>query len=59
MEAMLRLPKSVSEDAKRELVEELISRLSLTACADTVVGDKKTRGLSGGIRSSLASPLLR
>lgn len=48
MEAKLRLPKETSNEAKEQLVEELITRLSLKACADTVVGDKKTRGLSGG-----------
>eukprot|EP00951_Prasinocladus_malaysianus_P012123 scaffold90212_cov48-Prasinocladus_malaysianus.AAC.1 len=54
MEAKLRLPKSTSSDVKEKLVEGLITRLSLTSCADTVVGDKKTRGLSGGEKKRLA-----
>jgi len=54
MEAKLRLPKEVSEASKEQLVEELIARLSLKTCADTIVGDNKTRGLSGGEKKRLS-----
>jgi len=54
MEAKLRLPRGVSTEEKEALVEALITRLSLTSCADTPVGDNKTRGLSGGEKKRLS-----
>lgn len=46
--AALRLPKTVSEKTKRELVEYMLIRLGLTKCADTEVGSPLRRGISGG-----------
>ena len=48
MAAQLRLPADMPAAEKEELTESLIKRLGLTNAADTVVGDAKTRGLSGG-----------
>lgn len=51
MACSLRLPASA---AKEEAVEELIRKLGLTSCADSFVGDAKTRGLSGGEKKRLS-----
>ncbi len=48
MAAELRLPKSVGPADRQRCVAEVITRLGLGASADTIVGDAKTRGLSGG-----------
>ena len=36
------------------MVEELIGKLGLTKAADTIVGDAKVRGISGGERKRLS-----
>ncbi|KAJ1925810.1 hypothetical protein IWQ60_004328 [Tieghemiomyces parasiticus] len=49
--ATLKLPsKNYSIEAKRARVEEVIKALRLDRCADTVIGDSYTRGVSGGER---------
>ncbi|KAK9823842.1 hypothetical protein WJX72_005871 [[Myrmecia] bisecta] len=53
MAAHLRMGDA-SQGSKEALVERLISRLGLAKAADTVVGDKKTRGLSGGEKKRLS-----
>lgn len=46
--AQLRLPESVSLEAKQAKVEEIIKLLGLEKCADTLVGSDLERGISGG-----------
>ena len=48
MAAELRLPQSMSPEAKARYVGQLVALLGLAKCKDTRVGDAKTRGLSGG-----------
>ena len=52
--ARLRLPRSMPLATKRAKVIELMDQLGLTKAADTVVGDAKTRGISGGERKRLS-----
>ena len=54
MSALLRLPKTVSVEEKNERVEKVISILNLQKCADTIVGDEQTKGVSGGERKRTA-----
>eukprot|EP00752_Nemacystus_decipiens_P009766 g8722.t1 len=54
MAARLRLPRSMSLEDKTAMVDELISKLGLSKVADTIVGDEKTRGISGGERKRLS-----
>ncbi|KAK9866000.1 hypothetical protein WJX84_002019 [Apatococcus fuscideae] len=63
--AELRLGVSQSTSHSQNVVDDILKRLGLTASADTVVGDAKTRGLSGGEKKRLSiaceligSPLL-
>ncbi|GFO17676.1 ATP-binding cassette sub-family g member 2, partial [Plakobranchus ocellatus] len=48
--ASLRLPSSLSREAKRNKVQDVISELGLEKCADTKIGDGISRGVSGGER---------
>lgn len=52
--AALRLPKSATEDEREAAIEEALTTLDLRAVADTIVGDKKTRGISGGEKKRLS-----
>ena len=54
MAARLRLPRDMPDGEKEALTEGLLKRLGLTGAAETVVGDEKTRGLSGGERKRLS-----
>ena len=54
MAAHLRMPAAVPASEKDALVESLIKRLGLVKAADTVVGDAKARGLSGGEKKRLS-----
>ncbi len=54
MAAHLRMPGKASTAEKGALVEGLIKQLGLTKSADTIVGDKKKRGLSGGEKKRLS-----
>ncbi len=63
--AELRLGTSQGSQQCQEVVTDILKRLGLTNSADTVVGDAKTRGLSGGEKKRLSigceligSPLL-
>lgn len=60
MAARLRLPPSLTLREKTSLVDRLLKRLGLAKAADTIVGDDKVRGISGGEkkRLSLACELL-
>ncbi|KAL3923923.1 MAG: hypothetical protein SGILL_001357 [Bacillariaceae sp.] len=50
----LKLGSLISKKAQAQRVEELIEELNLEKAADTVVGDEKVRGISGGERRRLA-----
>lgn len=54
MAAELRLPTAMPTDRKRAYVDNLINILGLAKSADTMVGDAKTRGLSGGEKKRLS-----
>jgi len=51
--ARLRLPRSVKLKENKRIVDELMEKLGLTKSADTIVGDQKIRGISGGERKRL------
>ena len=46
--AELKLPPTFSKAQKEERVENVIRELGLESCADTVIGDRLHRGISGG-----------
>ena len=46
--AQLRLPPSISQEERKQLVEEVILELSLKEAADTRIGNHEHRGCSGG-----------
>ena len=48
--ANLRLPRNVSSEAKKAIVDEVIDQLGLEKCADSKVGTEFRRGISGGER---------
>ena len=50
----LKLGSRMSKKRRDELVEELISEVRLESSADTIVGDSKVRGISGGERRRLS-----
>jgi ABC-type multidrug transport system ATPase subunit len=53
-QAWLRLPQKMNYDQREEVVEKLLKELQLVKCADTLVGDENTRGLSGGERKRVS-----
>ncbi|POG62577.1 hypothetical protein GLOIN_2v1757928 [Rhizophagus irregularis DAOM 181602=DAOM 197198] len=58
--ARLRLPREVPRRDKLKQVENIMELLNLTKCANTIIGDHMTRGVSGGERkrANIASELL-
>jgi len=48
--ADLRLPKSTTTEKKIQIVDDIIKRLGLSSCEDTMVGGGRLRGVSGGER---------
>jgi ABC-type cobalamin/Fe3+-siderophores transport system ATPase subunit len=54
MTAALRLPKNTTEEEREAAVEEVLTTLDLRNVEGTVVGDKKTRGVSGGEKKRLS-----
>ncbi|GMM32133.1 hypothetical protein DAMA08_048780 [Martiniozyma asiatica (nom. inval.)] len=52
--AELKLPKLTSKQQRKKLVEEIILQLGLKECSDTLVGDNRNKGLSGGERRRLS-----
>lgn len=52
--ARLRLGPESSQESAQTIVEDLIQKLGLTKSADTIVGNAKVRGLSGGERKRLS-----
>lgn len=63
--AMMRLPATMSHEAKLARVAEVMEQLGLTHVQHTVIGSEETRGISGGERKRvnigielLAQPLI-
>ncbi|XP_042462143.1 ABC transporter G family member 7-like [Zingiber officinale] len=52
--AELQLPQTLSAEKKNKYVSSLLFRLGLVNCADSIVGDSKVRGISGGEKKRLA-----
>ena len=52
--ARLRLPASVPADEKVRRVDAILTKLSLVKAADTIIGDARRRGISGGERKRLS-----
>lgn len=52
--AELQLPKTWTVKARERYVQELLYRLGLVTCAETIVGDAKVRGISGGEKKRLS-----
>lgn len=50
LSASFYLPLSMPESEKTNLVNKLIAELGLAKAASTIIGDEKTRGVSGGER---------
>lgn len=48
--AKMRLPREVSDDTKKALMEEIIRELGLTKAENTFIGNEFKRGVSGGER---------
>ncbi|KAI3897407.1 hypothetical protein MKW92_040205 [Papaver armeniacum] len=48
--ALLRLPKTLSKQEKKERAMDVISELGLERCQDTMIGGSFVRGVSGGER---------
>jgi hypothetical protein len=54
MSALLRLPKNVLTEEKMEQVDKMIKLLGLEKAANTIIGDAKNKGISGGERKRTA-----
>ena len=52
--AFFRLSSNISQTKKLGYVEKVLSELGLEACADTIIGNETTRGISGGERKRVA-----
>ncbi|XP_020673849.1 ABC transporter G family member 7 isoform X1 [Dendrobium catenatum] len=52
--AELQLPEFASVEKRDKYVNELLFRLGLINCADSIVGDAKVRGISGGEKKRLS-----
>ncbi|KAL2904733.1 ABC transporter G family member 7 [Bienertia sinuspersici] len=52
--AELQLPQISSAGARDEYVNDLLCKLGLVSCADSIVGDAKVRGISGGEKKRLS-----
>eukprot|EP00741_Cyanophora_paradoxa_P007497 tig00001130_g7252.t1 len=48
--ALLRLPRTLTKQAKRARVQEVMGALGLLKCAHTIIGNAFMRGVSGGER---------
>jgi len=52
--AKLRLPSSVKLSEKKRIVDDIIMQLGLNGCRDTRIGDRDSRGISGGERKRVS-----
>jgi ABC-type glutathione transport system ATPase component len=50
----LKIGSLVSKKARDDMVDELLEEVGLTQAANTIVGDQKVRGISGGERKRLS-----
>ena len=48
--ANLRLPKGYSKDQRLERVEEVLELMGISYCKETIIGDSRRKGISGGER---------
>ena len=48
--AQFLLPSNLSEEKRESVVVSVINDLGLSSCKDTMIGDEKVRGVSGGER---------
>ena len=48
--AHFQLSSKLSDEDKEKYVDSIIAELGLNKCKDTIIGDAKTRGVSGGER---------
>lgn len=55
--ALLRLPKSVSAEERRNRVEDIIALLHLESCQHTRIGSPLRKGISGGERKRTAAAM--
>ncbi|GMG13582.1 unnamed protein product [Aspergillus oryzae] len=46
--AGLRLPRWITKEQRYSKVDSIIRTMGLTSCAETIVGDRKQKGISGG-----------
>lgn len=52
--ALLRMDKSYTKEMRLERIEEVLTELNLKKCQDTLIGDVRIRGISGGERKRLS-----
>lgn len=52
--ALLRLPRHLSNQDKREYADAIIAELGLTRCRNTIIGGPLLRGVSGGERKRVS-----
>ncbi|KAJ4794289.1 ABC-2 type transporter family protein [Rhynchospora pubera] len=50
----LQLPDTFSPESKQKYINDLLFKLGLVNCADSIVGDAKVRGISGGEKKRLS-----
>lgn len=55
--AILRLPKSVSKEERKNRVEDIIRLLHLESCQNTKIGSTNKKGISGGERKRCATAM--
>ncbi|RLM91491.1 ABC transporter G family member 7 [Panicum miliaceum] len=56
--AELQLPDTWAPERKERYVNDLLFRLGLVNCADSIVGDAKVRGISGGLDAFQAEKVM-
>lgn len=56
--AGLRLPKWMSKEEKIKRAEEVLLKMGLKDCADTLVGDELLKGISGGEKRRVSIAIL-
>uniref|UniRef100_A0A0L8HMM2 ABC transporter domain-containing protein n=2 Tax=Octopus bimaculoides TaxID=37653 RepID=A0A0L8HMM2_OCTBM len=52
--ALLRMDKSYDKEQRIQRVKDVIRELSLTKCANTMIGDERIKGISGGEKKRVA-----
>ncbi|KAI3822671.1 hypothetical protein L1987_10266 [Smallanthus sonchifolius] len=52
--ALLKLPKTLTKQAKEKQAEDVIRELGLERCKDTMIGNSFVRGISGGERKRVS-----